>query len=315
MQVRGVITLTAAAMLSGLVACEYQPSPTMTDLRAEQQVIETSEEHRAEIQAWQKRRAEGLMREGGWLSLVGLHWIEPGYNSVGSNPRAAVTLPASVPDMVGTIMLNGRQATFQAAADAGVTSGGRPVTSIEMTPDTEGEPTELRVGTTTFHLVERSGRMGVRVKDSESPARRNFHGLTYFPIDGRYRVEATFKPYDPPKQIPIVNVLGMTENMVSPGALVFQIDGQTVSLDPVLETPDADELFLIFGDRTNGRETYGAGRYVYAPLPAAGEQTVTVDFNRAYNPPCVFTDYATCPLPPSQNKLPVRIAAGEKSYK
>lgn len=316
MRMRGVAGLTIVIGLGLTSACRWEPSPTMVDLRAQQTATTpVSQEYRGEIAAWQQNRAAGLMQEGGWLSLVGLHWLEDGYNSVGSQSSALVELPESAPASVGTIIVSGRRARFDAASEANVTMEGQPVQTVELQSDAAGEPTELRVGSVTFHLIERSGRMGIRVKDSESPARRRFQGLEYYPIDRQYRVEARFVPYDPPKQIPIVNVMGMTEMMVSPGSLQFEIDRRPVSLDPVLETADADRLFVIFGDLTNGAETYGAGRYVYADFPAQGEDTVTLDFNRAYNPPCVFTDYATCPLPPPQNKLQVRIPAGEKKYK
>lgn len=305
-----------ALAMGALIAtgCRYEPSPLLMEAQLNRTAVETSPEYRSEIEAWQRGRAEGLQREGGWLSLVGLEWIEPGLNSVGSAADSMVTLPSSVPDKVGTILLRGRDAEFEAAPGVEVTSNGQRVHRTQLVPDSMGEPTELRIGTVTFHLIERAGRYAVRVRDTEAPARRNFRGLEYFPVDERYRVKARFIPYDPPKQIPVANIIGITEPMISPGALEFEIDGRKLSLDPVLETPDAERLFVIFGDRTNGRETYGAGRYFYADPPREGNEVV-LDFNRAYNPPCVFTDYATCPLPPPQNKLPIEIPAGEKNYK
>lgn len=301
-------------VVCSLAACRWEASPTVGQLQVVEVPVETSPEYAAEIAEWQRNRAAGLLKEGGWLSLVGLEWLNEGVNSVGSSDSSYITLPASAPADAGMMSVRGGKVQFTSAPDANVTQDGQPVQSIEMKPDTSGEPTELRTGTVTFYVIERSGRLGVRIKDSASPARTGFAGLEYFPIDGKYRVAARFTPYDPPKMIPIVNVLGMTESMESPGQLSFEIDGQRLTLDPVLEEPGADELFVIFGDRTNGPVTYGAGRYVYTSLPAPGSNEVILDFNRSYNPPCVFTDYATCPLPPAQNKLPVEIRAGEKNY-
>jgi uncharacterized protein (DUF1684 family) len=181
-----------------------------------------------------------------------------------------------------------------------------------MVSDADGVPTVIEVGPLRFFVIRRGDQHGVRIRDRESEARKNFHGIDYYPIDPKWRVNAQFEPYSPTKKIPITNVVGMTEDMESPGALVFEVDGKTMRLDPVLEE-GTDELFIIFGDTTNGRETYGGGRYLYAPKPGADQRT-TVDFNKSYNPPCVFTDFATCPLPPSQNKLAVAVTAGEKKY-
>ena len=168
----------------------------------------------------------------------------------------------------------------------------------------------LKLGTLTFHVIKRGERLGVRVKDSASPERTNFRGLEYFPVDERWRVEARFEPHNPPKSIPIVNVLGMEEDTPSPGTLVFDLNGQTYRLDALTEEGEP-QFFVIFADQTSGKETYGAGRYLYAgPPDSAGR--LLIDFNEAYSPPCAFTKYATCPLPPEQNKLPVRVEAGEK---
>jgi uncharacterized protein (DUF1684 family) len=150
------------------------------------------------------------------------------------------------------------------------------------------------------------------VKDRLHPARSHFAGLQYFPIDLTKRFNAKFEPYNPPKIIPIANVLGMVDNMTSPGALVFEVDGKTYRLDPVLEK-GSKQLFIIFADKTAGKETYGAGRYLYADPPDVNGRVI-VDFNKAHNPSCAFTKYATCPLPPRQNRLPFRIEAGEKTY-
>ena len=161
-------------------------------------------------------------------------------------------------------------------------------------------------------MIERAGNLGIRVRDSENPLRTNFRGLDYFPTADDWVMDAKFEPYEPHQKIPIVNILGMREDMVSPGALVFTHGGKTYRLDALLEEPAATDLFVMLADGTSGEETYGAGRFMYVPLPQDG--IVRMNFNQAYNPPCAFNTFATCPLPPPQNRLAVRIEAGELTY-
>jgi uncharacterized protein (DUF1684 family) len=181
-----------------------------------------------------------------------------------------------------------------------------------LQPDTSGSPTILQHGSLKFYVIKRSERFGIRVKDSQAKALREFAGMESFPIDPAWRVVARFEPYTPPREITVPNVTGEPTREIVPGALVFEKGGKTFRLEPVAEE-GSEELFIIFGDQTNGFETYGAGRFLYAPQPDSAGR-VPLDFNIAYNPPCVFTPYATCPLPPPQNKLAVRIEAGEKAY-
>ncbi len=186
--------------------------------------------------------------------------------------------------------------------------------SIELASDLTSEPTVLQSGSLSFYLIERVGKLGVRVRDSENPHRKNFTGLQYFPIDDSWVVDARFEPYSPHKKVPIINILGMQEDMDAPGALVFTHDGKEYRLDALLEDPADKELFIMFADGTSGKETYGAGRFMYVPLPSK-DSVVRLNFNKAYNPPCAFNMFATCPLPPPQNKMmSVRVEAGEKTY-
>jgi uncharacterized protein (DUF1684 family) len=191
-----------------------------------------------------------------------------------------------------------------------VTSQDKRVTELELHSDKDGKPDVLTVGSLSLYLIERGGRLAFRVKDSESAGRRSFRGLDWYPVSEAYRIRGRFVPYDPPRKIPIANVLGTVEPMESPGYVAFTVSGREVKLDAVLEEPDAKELFLIFKDATAGKDTYPAGRFLYAEMPKDGE--VVLDFNKAYSPPCAFTSFATCPLPPRQNRLAVRIEAGEK---
>jgi hypothetical protein len=182
------------------------------------------------------------------------------------------------------------------------------VTTTAVGPD----DTRLEVGTYTLSVIARAGRLGLRVRDRESAARKGFRGISGFPVASRYRVSAQFVPFDPPKTATVINVIGDAVDFVSPGQLVFTLDGVEHRLDAVYETPEKKDLWLIFRDRTSAVSTYPAGRYLHAPLPVDGR--VDLDFNVAYNPPCAFTEFATCPIPPKQNWLKVAIEAGEKDY-
>ncbi|MBI4161303.1 MAG: DUF1684 domain-containing protein, partial [Acidobacteria bacterium] len=196
------------------------------------------------------------------------------------------------------------------APDSGITLEGEPVGEREIRDDSAGEADVLRLGRLHLTVIRRRDRLGVRVRDPESRVRKEFQGMEYFPPDPLYRVRTRLVPYEPARAVLVPNVLGTPEPMTAPGYVDLDLNGEKVRLVPVLEDPSGRELFFIFGDATNGRETYGAGRFLYADLAEDG--TVTVDFNKAYTPPCAFSPYATCPLPPPENRLALRIEAGEK---
>lgn len=271
-----------------------------------------SAEHEREILAWRQTRVETLRAPYGWLSLVGLHWLDEGENKFGSGAGNDIVLPASAAaGRAGSIWLRSGSVRVEAIEGIGLSADDEPVTSMVLRTDIDAAPTELTLGSVRFHIIERDHKQAVRVKDSSAKTRTEFKGIDYYPIDSGGRLTARFEPYDPPKMLRIVSVLGMPEPSESPGALMFEVDGKTFRLDPIRE---GDSLFVVFGDATNGSETYGGGRFVYTDLPSA-DGTVIVDFNKSYNPPCVFTEYSTCPLPPEQNKLPMPVRAGEKVYK
>lgn len=264
-----------------------------------------------EMKAWQKERVESLKREDGWFTLVGLFWLDEGENRFGSDPEAKVALPADrAPRQAGVLVRKGDEVTVRVAPGVTVTSDGKPVTTLALSADSNGKPTILDLGSLSFFVIRRGDLVGVRVKDKKSPALAAFHGLDSFPVSPAWRIDARFEPYDPPKDVAIPNVLGQVIPDKSPGALVFEWDGKTYRLDTSGDPKEG--LSLIFGDQTNGKETYGAGRFLDTGPVENGK--VVVDFNKAYNPPCAFTPYATCPLPPAQNKLALRVEAGEKKY-
>ena len=269
--------------------------------------------YQQEIRDWQNRRLRKLTAADGWTTLVGLLWLEDGENSFGraASNRIVMDYPG-LPQQVGTFRVRGTQVSFSAAPDAPVMHAGQPVSNLgPLIDDAGGTPTLLNTGSVSFHLLERSGRLGIRVRDSAAATRVHFRGLEYFPIDEKWRLAARFEPYQPVKTVSIVTVLGMQEEMQSPGTLVFEVDSRQHRLEAVLESGESD-YFVMFTDLTNGMQTYAAGRCLYVS-PSVGGATV-IDFNKAYNPPCCFTAFATCSLPPLQNRLPIAVSAGELKY-
>jgi uncharacterized protein (DUF1684 family) len=266
-----------------------------------------------EIEKWRRERIEEINGENGWNTLVGLFWLHQGRNRFGSDPSNDIVLPADrAPKFGGSLWLLREQVRMDSNSTAHITHLGRRVRRISLLSDANGKPTIVSMGSLTFFVIKRGDKFGLRIKDKHHPARRSFQGLDYFQIDPGWRIEAKLEPHVPHKVIPIANVLGMVDDMISPGALAFSVDGKTFRLEPVLEK-GSKQFFLIFGDATNGKETYGAGRYLYVDPPDK-DGRVIIDFNKAYNPPCAFTKFATCPLPPRQNRLSIRVEAGEKKY-
>jgi len=251
--------------------------------------------YQSEIAQWRAGREAALKAEDGWLSLAGLFWLHEGANSFGADGSSDIALPDG-PAKAGVFDLRGGQVTVSMNGTA------RPVA--------HDSADVVKVGRLTLLLIQRGDRIGLRLKDPQSQARREFHGIESFPANEAYRITAKFVAE--PRQIPILNVLGQTEPSDSPGYAVFRFEGRDLRLHPIIEEPGAKQLFFIFRDQTSGKETYGAGRFLYADMPKDGQ--VVLDFNKAYNPPCAFTPYATCPLPPPENRLAVRIEAGEKKY-
>ncbi len=271
--------------------------------------------HAAEIEAWRRRRRGRLIGDDGWLSLTGLFWLADGPSAVGAAPDAAIRLPPSGPARAGTILLSKGRAVLAPPdpAPPGLSADGRPVEGpVELRTDADGEPTTVAIRSIRFHLLERGGRIAVRVRDRDNPARSRLGAILSFPIDPAWRFEARFEPYDPPRRMPVTSVVGTVEEETVPGAVAFELAGHVYRLEPVLERGETD-YWIVFGDATNGAETYGGGRFVYVSPPAGGR--TVLDFNRAYNPPCVFTPYSTCPLPAPRNRLPIRVEAGEKLYR
>jgi len=280
--------------------------------------------YREELAEWQAKRQAGMSNPDGWRALVGLDWLEPGETTVGGGVDNDIVLPTdNAPPRLGTFTVvrdaenETRDVRFRPAEGVEVTVEGEPVTGeISLGTDLEEATTVLEAGSLTVHVIERedeSGtRLALRTRDRNHPRLSEPPELSFYPIDPTWRLAARFEPYDPPRRISIVNVLGMISEEPCPGALVFEKDGTEHRID-ALES--GDELFLIFGDQTNCKGTYCAGRYLYTAGPGGDGATVVLDLNRAYNPPCAFTELATCPLPPPQNKLALAVTAGERYEK
>jgi uncharacterized protein (DUF1684 family) len=268
-------------------------------------------EYTKQIEDWHAQRLERLKAPNGWLSLIGLHWLKDGKSSVGSAKGNDVVLAAG-PAKLGVITLKGGKATIEIDAKSGATVDGKSVKSAELLDDSHEKPTTVAFGSASFYLIDRNGKKALRVKDSEAKTRKQFKGIDSFAIDSSWRVEAKFEEFKPAHTLDIPTVLGTVDKMTVPGKVTFTREGRSYSLLPVLESADAKELWFIFADRTSGKETYGAARFLYADLPKDGK--LAIDFNKAYNPPCAFTPYATCPLAPPENRLDLRVTAGEKKY-
>jgi uncharacterized protein (DUF1684 family) len=297
----------AACALAGMLAAAAAPGAAA----AVPQVSDAAEH--AAISAWRARRTDSLTSDSGWLTLAGLFWLKPGDNTFGRAASNALVLDnAALAGTAGSFVLSGDTVRFVARPGGGVTHDGRPVTALDLTADAQGEPTVLASGALRFFVIERAGNLGVRVRDLNNPHRLNFRGLSYFPVSSAWVLNARFEPYQPAHHIKITNILGMEEDDESPGAVVFVMGGREWRLYALLEGPGDTELFIMFADATSGHETYGAGRFLYIPLPVNG--TAVVDFNKAFNPPCALNDFATCPLPPFQNRLKLKVEAGEKKY-
>jgi uncharacterized protein (DUF1684 family) len=301
-------TLAFTSMVAALLfvaACQKSTKPAATFDAAT---------HKSEIQKWQSDRLASLTKDNSWLTLIGLFWLNESENKFGSDPKNPIVLPKDkAPGVAGSLWLEKGQVRLAARPGVEITAGNKLVTALDLKDDNDDSgPTILKLGSLLINVVKRGDRIGVRVKDTESRTRREFKGLEYYPIDPKWRIEARFEPYQPPKTIPITNVLSMTDDETSPGALAFEVDGKTYRIDPILEKGETD-WFVMIADETTGRETYGAGRYLYVSPPDASGKVV-IDFNKTYSPPCAFTNFATCPLPPRQNHLPFRIEAGEKKY-
>lgn len=262
------------------------------------------------LQAWRDEQDANLRRENDWLALAGLFWLQEGENSLGAHPDHDIPLPGGrAAENLGSITLQDGKVWLHVNPGRLVTVNGEPAAEDEeLAPDTSGQADRVEVDGLAMVVLERGERFGIRLWDNRSPAREKFPGRRWYAADESYRVQAKYIPYDPPKNVPMSNILGDHFDISMHGRVEFKIHGDSVHLD--VQQVGAGGLFLIFKDATAGENTYPPGRYLQIE-EVSPERQVTLDFNRAYNPPCAFTNYATCTLPPPQNILPHAIKAGE----
>lgn len=290
------------ALISGMaiVSTAFAPSP-----------------HTLETEHWRAARLARLTAPEGWLSLTGLAWLNAGANRVGRGADNDIVLTTG-PAHLGVLTLADDGTVHAAfAPQVGVTVDGQPATDVELRDDLHGAPSDVRFGTTRFFVIDRGGRKALRVKDPNAEARVHFLGIDYFSIDPAWRVEADWVPFTPPHDLEMGTAIGTIDRVKVPGKAVFTRGGRSFELLPYQEEPGG-ELFFVLADRTSGKETYGAARFLYAALPDHGLDhpgKLVLDFNRAYNPPCAFTAFATCPLAPPENRLDLAVTAGEKKYR
>jgi uncharacterized protein (DUF1684 family) len=264
-----------------------------------------------EIKDWHNKRIDNLKKENGWLNLAGLFWLNEGVNKFGSDKTNDIIFPeGKAPAFIGTLTLKDSIVTLRVSKSIEVKSEGKIVTTADLKNDIQGA-TILEYGSLRWFVIKRGNKYGIRLRDMENLLVKSFKGIETYPINSNWRFEAELEKYDPPKKIEITNILGMVEENNSPGALVFTKDGKQFKLDALVED---DQYFIIFADKTSGDETYGAGRFIYVNKNDSTGKII-LDFNKAFNPPCVFTKYATCPLPPKQNHLKLKVTAGELMFK
>src|SRR6266403_5442249 len=304
-----LVTLTAVVILS-IVSFVFGGGDTPA----------TPDSWQRDLLAWREKRAANLQTPEGWLSLIGLEWLKEGDNSVGSAADNKIQI-AKAPAHLGIVRLEKGGAMRLLAASGGFPKellvDAHPAQEQVLLSDDSPNRSKLSLGGLTIIVIHRDERYGLRIKDAQAPTRVGFHGLHWYAPNAAYRVRAKWIPYNPPKMIDIPTILGTVSKLPTPGVAEFTIDGKVSRLEPVLEDPESKELFFIIRDTTSKTSTYGAGRFLYTEFPDHGLSQpgeIWLDFNQLVNPPCAFTPYATCTLPPIQNRLSVAIPAGEQRY-
>lgn len=272
---------------------------------------EEREAHRNEINTWHSKRLEEVKAPNGWLNLIGLYWLEPGVNTFGTGvDNDIVFLNTTLPAKAGQFLLKDDTVTLIAEKGVLIKSAADTIRNAIVFHASTKLNKVLEYGTIRWNIIKRDEKIGVRVRDLASKAVTDFKGVERFPVDINWRLPARFEKGDSLRTIEVTNIIGQTVAQPSPGTIIFTVNDVEYRLD-VME--GSDEFFIVFADATTGRETYGGGRFIYVKKPDADGNTV-IDFNKAYNPPCVFSPYATCPLPPPQNHLKLKVVAGEKAF-
>lgn len=289
------ITVTALVLITGCNQNQLSPEPF-------------PENYQQELDEWKAERLESLTHPTGWMRLAGMYWLEEGESSFGSGSDQDVQFPdGTIPSHTGTFISRDSTVTMKVAEDISITQDGEPVQETIIF-DGEEAP-HLEHGSLEWLVIERDGLVGIRLYNKENEKVDKFTGFDTYPVDQKWHLRARFIPNNENTTIPIVNILGQQTDAISPGILEFMIDGEIYTLDTL---EGSTRMFVILGDATNRTETYQAGRYMYIDYPEEGSDYTVIDFNKAYNPPCAYSTFTTCQLPPPQNRLPVEVTAGEK---
>jgi uncharacterized protein (DUF1684 family) len=293
--------MVAAVVLAiSMAACGRAATPDATD------------PYRAEIAKFREVREAVLTTDTGWLTIAGLFFLTKPETSFGSDPVNDIVLPAGAPARAGTFALHDGKVAVTAASGVSFALNGSTVTHADLKSDGIGSPDRIGLQDLTLWVHQSGDRLAIRLRDKNNHLRKEFAGLSWYPVSEAYRVDGQFVPYDTPKTMQIPNILGDVDSMMSPGTAAFSIGGQRMQMLAISDPDHPKELWFIFRDLTTGKETDPAARFLYTPLPVNGK--LTLDFNRAQNPPCAYNAFATCPLPPQENRMPVRVEAGEKMY-
>ena len=296
------LPVLVAATALGAACSSDTPKDTPSATGAAQSPVAVTE-------AWRAKHEADYRRD--WASIAGMYPLKPGANTAGSGASNDIVLPASAPARVGRFVLNGTAVRFEPARGATVMKKDQPVTSaIDLRDDSQTGPDELTVGTVRLVVHVSGEARSLRVRDPNGPLAKGFLGFTWFPIDLTYRVAGRFRPDPEPRRIPVLNTYGDVDEFTTEGVVEFPLQGRTLRLRPFTTRPK--RFYFVLKDASSGHETYEAARFLYADL--ADDGTVILDFNQAYNPPCSFNPYTTCPIPLRENNLPIKILAGEKDY-
>lgn len=304
--------VTVTTLLVSAGACGRSETPPAETASADKPKTDIpADPYLAEIMKFQQDREAALKTDTGWLTIAGLFFLTQPVTSFGSDPLNDIVLPAGAPARAGTFELRNGKVTVKAADGVTFQLDGKSITSAELKPDGQGPPDRISLGDLTLWVHNSGDRLSIRLRDKNSPLRKEFAGTSWFPINPAYRVDATYVPYDKPKMVQVPNILGDMDTMPVPGIVTFMINGREYKMEPVAD-PGDPQFWFIFRDLTSQKESYPAARFLYAPAPVNGK--LILDFNKSQNPPCAYNPYTTCPLPSEQNRLRVRIEAGEKKY-
>lgn len=278
-----------------LLSCKQQSAP--------------NPEYLKEIESWKANRIENLKSENGWLNLSGLFWLEEGENSFGSASDNKIVFPEKAAEYCGVIIQQDSIIEIIANENAGITSSGEAITKMELLTDKSGSPTIIKQASLAWHIIKRGDRYAIRLRDFENPNINKLDSIPSYPVSTDWIIEAQYVAFDSIKKVAVGNMIGGSEDYDVPGKLVFRYDRKNLELLPF---KSGKGFFIIIGDETSAVETYAAGRYMYVDAPDENGKVI-LDFNKAYNPPCAFTPFATCPIPPPENRLEIAITAGEKA--